>query len=71
MARAIQPHRACQGPPAGHHQAQRGGISVFNPAAADDFSLIDNGDAVGERDELIEVFGDEQDGATALALFKK
>ena len=54
--------------PARHHQPEGGDIGRFSPETAGDFSLVDDGDAVGERHELIEVFGDEKNGATSLAL---
>jgi hypothetical protein len=57
--------------PARHHQPEGGDIGRVSPKTPDDFSPIDDGDAVGEHDELVEVFGDGKNGATSQALLQE
>jgi hypothetical protein len=43
----------------------------FHPKTAGDFSLIDDGNTVGDGGELIQVFGNEEYGTPPLALLQE
>ena len=56
-------------PLSGHHQADR--APVLGSHLADDLALIDDGDTIAERKELVQLLRDEQDRGARLALFEQ